>query len=271
MRSALGASRQRIVTQLFVEALLLAGVAAAAGIGLVSIAFTYLEAALRQFVGVMPFWMTFRLSTEGVIYVVALTLAAAAIVGAVPAIKATGRRVQAGCRVVGGERGADADGPAVDAAIVVQVALTVAMLPAAIFHAWESLRFRTGDRGFATKDFLSTQLSSIAHPMSAPPPGPTSLRRAYALRQAELEQRLEAEPRYQLSRTRWRTPAKSSRPCSRSKACRRQSTLSTTTSSKGANTAIGAIQPCRARFLRRPSTCRCNGPRLCSRAIAASS
>ena len=117
VRSALGASRQRIVAQLFVEALLLAGVAAAAGIGLVSIAFTYLEAALRQFVGVMPFWMTFRLSTEGVIYVVALTLAAAAIVGVVPAIKATGRRVQArAARVVGGERGTDADGPAVDAA-----------------------------------------------------------------------------------------------------------------------------------------------------------
>ena len=64
-----------------------------------SIALPLLDAALFTVVGgALPFWMKFRLSTDGVIYVVGLTLLAAAIVGVVPALKATGAACTSGCR-----------------------------------------------------------------------------------------------------------------------------------------------------------------------------
>jgi putative ABC transport system permease protein len=195
IRSALGASRRRIVAQLFVEALLLAGVAAAMGVGLLSVAFEQLDAALRRFID-LPFWMSFQLSTEGAIYVVALTLLAAAIVGIVPALKATGRRVQAGSQGIAAGAGSRMQmGRLWTLLIVAQVGLTVALLPASMYHAWQTLRHRTGDRGFASRQFLSTQLV-IDRPADQPQPATSDdeLRRVYASRQVELERLLESEP-----------------------------------------------------------------------------
>ena len=51
--------------------------------------------------------------------------------------------------------------------IVAQVALTVAVLPAAMFHAWNGLRFRTGDAGFAASEFLSASLIARSHYLRA--------------------------------------------------------------------------------------------------------
>ena len=118
VRGALGASRFRIVAQLFVEALTLAGVAAAIGLFIVMIAMPQLEAGFLGIVGGrLPFWMQFRLKADGVIYVVGLTLLAAAIVGVLPAIKATGKNVHTRSPgAVAGQRLADADGTPVDAA-----------------------------------------------------------------------------------------------------------------------------------------------------------
>jgi ABC-type antimicrobial peptide transport system permease subunit len=93
VRGALGASRRRIVAQLFVEALMLAGVSAAIGIGLTAVGLRQLEGALRPLVGSWPFWFSLELQTSTVIYVVGLTLLEAAVVGVAPALKATGRQV----------------------------------------------------------------------------------------------------------------------------------------------------------------------------------
>ena len=57
VRAALGASRRRIVAQLFAEALMLAGVAAAIGIGLLSVALRLLDRTFPSFGGELPFWI----------------------------------------------------------------------------------------------------------------------------------------------------------------------------------------------------------------------
>ena len=117
VRGALGASRLRIVAQLFVEALTLAGVAAAIGLFAVLIAMPQLEAAFLAIVGGrLPFWMEFRLKADGVIYVVGAD--AARRRHRRRAAGAQGHREERAQRPPGAvarQRLADADGTAVDA------------------------------------------------------------------------------------------------------------------------------------------------------------
>ena len=160
VRGALGASRRRIVAQLFVEAMMLSGIAAVAGVGLATVALRQLNGSMLIVAGrVLPFWMSLGLSMDDVIYVTTLAVVSASIIGIIPAVKATSARVHirlqtlspgSGSRMVMGKVWA--------ALIVAQVALTVMVLPASMFHAWTALRFRTGDPGYAAREFLTAQL-----------------------------------------------------------------------------------------------------------------
>jgi predicted permease len=196
VRSALGASRRRIVLQLFIEALVLAGVAASVGVGLIAAGLTQLDAALLQLAGRLPFWMHFRLSVEGMLYVVVLTLLAGGLVGVVPALKATGRGVQSRLQGLSAGSGSRMQmGWLWTLLIVAQVAFSVAILPAAIFHAWNSLRFRTGPTGYAAQELLTARVG-LDGPGSVRPADPWARDREAILgsRSAELERRLEADP-----------------------------------------------------------------------------
>jgi predicted permease len=160
VRTALGASRARIVSQLFLEALVLAGAAAVVGLGVVAAGLRELDAAIVQLAGPMPFWMEFKLSPEAVIYVVGLTILSAAIVGIVPAIKATGRRVHRPLQSLPAGSGSRMQmGRLWTMLIVGQVAVAVALLPATVFHTWNSLRPRSGDRGFASQEFITARVA----------------------------------------------------------------------------------------------------------------
>jgi predicted permease len=195
VRGALGASRFRIVAQLFVEALTLAGVAAAIGLFVVMIAMPQLEAAFLGIVGGrLPFWMEFRLKADGVIYVVGLALLAAAIVGVLPALKATGKNVHMGLQSLSPGSGSRMQmGRLWTLLIVAQVALTVALMPAAMFYTWDGLRLRTGDNGFASREFVSATLAMdrTSEPPSAA--GDEAFASRYGVAHSELDERLRAE------------------------------------------------------------------------------
>ncbi len=159
VRSALGASRRRIVGQLFMEALVLAMAAAAAGLVLLTVAFQELDTALSQFAGQLPFWLTFGISSSAVVYALALMILAAAIVGVVPALKVTGRRMQVRLQTLSSGAGAGMQlGKTWTVLIVAQVAFAVALLPAAIFNAWDTIRVGLADPGGAAREFLTAQL-----------------------------------------------------------------------------------------------------------------
>jgi putative ABC transport system permease protein len=161
VRNALGAGRNRLVAQLFVEALLLASVAAAAGIGLAAVSLEMLSAALLQINGGngLPFWMSLKLPPAGVFYIVALTVLAAAIIGVVPGLKATSRHVQAGLQTLSPGGGARMQmGRLWTMLIVAQVTLTTALLPMAIFLTW-TLAGTRAEPGFASGEFLTAQLT----------------------------------------------------------------------------------------------------------------
>jgi putative ABC transport system permease protein len=196
VRGALGASRHRIVAQLFVEALTLSGVAAVIGLSFITIALPLIESQTRSITGGrLPFWMHFQIAADDLTYLVGLTFLSAAIVGILPALKATGKNVQARLQTLSSGGGSRMQmGPVWTLLIVAQVALTVAVLPAAMFFTWESLRLRPTSMGFASSEFLSATLSLA--PLSEPQSDreKTALAIQFAAQHAELEEALRAEP-----------------------------------------------------------------------------
>ena len=184
VRTALGAGRGRIVAQLFLEALVLSAVAAAAGIAIAELALRQAAGATLAIASQLPFWISFHLSPQSVLYAGALSVLAAAIVGVAPALQATRRDVQSGLRVIGAGGSGMRLGTTWTLLIVAQVACAVALLPAAVSGAWWSMASGFADPGFRAEEFLSAQLgmdgASAAH---------------FAGRQEELTRRLEAEPR----------------------------------------------------------------------------
>jgi len=143
VRTALGASRGRVVSQLFVEALVPSVVAAAVGLAILQVALTMLRAAMQHEAdgaGRMPALLDFRLSPAVILYVTLLAVLAAVIAGVLPALKATGARVQRGLQQFSA-RGAGVQlGPTWTALIVLQVAVAVAALPAALYNGAEFFR-----------------------------------------------------------------------------------------------------------------------------------
>ena len=195
VRGALGASRRRIVAQLLVEALTLAGVAAAIGVVIVAIAMPQLEAASVAVAGGrIPFWMSFRLNTGSVATIVALTLLSAAIVGVLPALKATGRDVHMRLQTLSPGSGSRMQmGRLWTLLIVGQVGFTVALLPAAMIHTWDALRLRTGDAGFASREFVTVTLTMEGTPPPTPA-GAAAFASRYGAAHREVAERLRQEP-----------------------------------------------------------------------------
>jgi predicted permease len=199
VRNALGASRRRIVTQLFAEALVLAAVAAVAALALVGFAFRQLNSLMAQIGSVsaeFPIWYKFSVSPSAVVYLLGLTVLAAAVVGVIPALQATGSRVYSGLRKVGGGTGIQL-GRTWTVLIVAQVAITVAALPLAAGIAWSASRLGMSGPGFAAEEFLTARLvmghDSPEHAVDVAEQQREHRARFEALWDL-LESRLEAEP-----------------------------------------------------------------------------
>ncbi|HEY0153593.1 MAG TPA: ABC transporter permease, partial [Longimicrobium sp.] len=103
VRSALGASRARIVTQLFAEMLLLAGGASLVGLAISQVGLRLVDRLMYNDLGTgTPFWTDYSVSPLTVAWVVLLAIFTAAVAGVVPALTATGRRLQDSLRRVSG-------------------------------------------------------------------------------------------------------------------------------------------------------------------------
>jgi putative ABC transport system permease protein len=136
VRTALGASRARVVLQLFVEALVPSLIAAVVGLAIAWVGIgRLLDAVGSEGDGAsrLLVLMDFSLTPAVILYVTGLALLAAVIAGVIPALKATGKRVQAGLQYFGTRANGAQLGPMWTAMIVVQVAVAVALLPLALY------------------------------------------------------------------------------------------------------------------------------------------
>ena len=134
VRTALGASRTRIVSQLFVEALALAICSSIAGLGIGYLGVKLGAGIMETEMGGSPFWLSYRLDPWIVLYTIAIAVFTAIIVGVIPALQATGKRLEVNLRSLGGS--APRLGKTWTALITAQVALAVAVLPATVNYAW---------------------------------------------------------------------------------------------------------------------------------------
>ncbi|MGE3490107.1 MAG: ABC transporter permease, partial [Vicinamibacterales bacterium] len=158
VRSALGASRARIVTQMFAEALVLGGVAALVGVTAAGWTLrTWGVSFLETNMGRLPFWFDLSLSPRAFAVAILLTVGGAAVAGIVPALKITRGMGQRLKQTTAGGGGLQFGG-VWTVVIVAQVAATV-MFPALVYLEQALLRgIKDFDPGFAAEQYLAVQI-----------------------------------------------------------------------------------------------------------------
>lgn len=168
VRSALGASRSRIVGQLFAEALVLGGLGALVGLAATGFGLRWALGTLTAQFGRLPFWFSDALSPSTVLYAVALTVAGAAFAGVLPALKVT-RGLGDRIRQLGPGGGGLRFGSVWTVVIVTQVAAAVALPATAFLLHLSKERIRNLEVGFAPETYLAARLEMDR----APPPDAT--------------------------------------------------------------------------------------------------
>ncbi len=155
VRSALGASRRRIIGQLFAEALVLSTLATLVGLVAARVALRFGVAKFAES-GALPFWIDASLSWRTLLYAAVLTVIAAAMIGFLPALRAT--RVNVNDALRGAGRAGPRFGGFWTFVIVAQVAITVLFLPLVAGGVLESNRFNQRAEGIGADRYLAAGL-----------------------------------------------------------------------------------------------------------------
>jgi putative ABC transport system permease protein len=196
VRTALGASRARILAQIFTECLVLAVLAAGAGLLIIELLPRVLPARVMRLV---PWWMDFGVTPTTVARALSLAVVSAAAAGVLPALRLTGRAVQRNIQRARAQRSGVRFGGVTTALVVADVAIAIAIVGSAMAvsnylrDAWNG---QDEAVGFAAEHYLVARLR-IPWPGAAEAPG-TSDRDRFAARLADVQrrlvERLEAEP-----------------------------------------------------------------------------
>lgn len=200
VRSALGASRRRIVMQMFAEALVLGGIAAVVGLAAagwgVRWGLDLMRGVLTDGSGNFPFWVDGKLSPLTVAYTVLLTLLAAAIAGVLPGLRITrnlGTRLK---HTTAGSRSTHFGG-LWTAVIVLQLAVTMGFPVVTFILSRDDVRPEAEDKQlpFPIDQYLSVRLEMERTPTE---PGADTSAAAFQARYLaaaqQLETRLASEP-----------------------------------------------------------------------------
>ena len=187
VRSALGASRGRIIGQLFVEALVLASVAAAVGLIAADRAVTW---GIEN-IGDAPFWLTPGLELTTIVYAGGLAVVCAAMLSFLPALKVTRARVQPHLANLGTGGATLRFGRVWTGAMIAQVALTAIGIPIAMETASQVMRKLNIRAAFPSREYLAARID-LDQPFEEEATPAFEARRAQTF--AALERRIAQEP-----------------------------------------------------------------------------
>jgi predicted permease len=191
LRSAIGASRGRIVGQLFIEALVLACLAAVIGLFAADRTLRWAIQSVNDGVGGAPFWMSGGLTWRTVVYVSGLAVVGAALLSFLPALRATRVRVQSTLANAGSGGATLRFGRVWTGAMLAQVALTAIGIPIAMEGANQAIRKLSLRAGFPSHEYLVARID-VEQPFGdeATPASVVQRERTFAA----LERRLALEP-----------------------------------------------------------------------------
>ncbi|MEQ9400124.1 MAG: ABC transporter permease [Longimicrobiales bacterium] len=196
VRTALGASRARIAVQVFTECLVLAVLAAGAGLALMALTLRLLWAAVpARLAAALPYWIDWSIDGRTVVMALVLAVASAALAGVVPALRVTGSSVQATLQRTRTRRAGNRFGGVSGVLIVLDVAVAVAAVGFAA-TAYGQARGVDGSLetiGIPSEQFLAATLRTDA-PTDAPADAEANRART-ALVHEEILRRLRADPR----------------------------------------------------------------------------
>jgi putative ABC transport system permease protein len=197
VRHALGASRARVVAQIVTEGLVLTLAAAVLGLVVAQTTVRYaLDRATLITGDSLPFWVDLKLEPVTIVYAVLLALVAAALIGLLPALKATGASVQRGLQGITSTGGTMKFGGVWSFIVGTQVACTLLFVPAAVGIYTNSRQEQSTWAAFPTERYLTFRLrmdnEALAGERGLPDDGQIGARRARAYE--ELAGRLREEP-----------------------------------------------------------------------------
>ncbi|HET7189383.1 MAG TPA: FtsX-like permease family protein, partial [Gemmatimonadaceae bacterium] len=185
VRHALGASRARVIVQIVTEALVLALAAAVLGLVVAQTTVRYAWARASLITGGdLPFWVDLTLEPATIAYALLLALVAAALIGLLPALKATRASVARGLQGITSTGGTMKFGGIWSFIIGAQVAFTLLFVPAAVGIFTNTLQEQTTSAAFPTERYLTFRLSmdneALAGEDGVPDDGQIAARRGLA-------------------------------------------------------------------------------------------
>ena len=154
IRSALGASRARVIRQLLLEAVLLGTIGGAIGLVSAKIGVDRFAVAMADIQ--KPYWINWEVDTTVVVFSIGVTLLAAILAGTLPALRASGRGV--GAILQDESRGTSLRMGRLSSVLVIgEVAISVALLITAGLMIKSVIRVNQIDLGFRTEGMLTAR------------------------------------------------------------------------------------------------------------------
>jgi predicted permease len=155
IRTALGASRGRIVSQIFVETLLLAVIAAGVGVLVFNWALNHVNLAGLAGQSALPYWLSLGLTRATALSALAFAAVSATVAGVMPAIVITGRGISQNIR--GGSR--VRFGRLTGALVVADIAVSVAAVGMAFAVSGHATDLKAANRatGIPASEYLAVE------------------------------------------------------------------------------------------------------------------
>jgi predicted permease len=156
IRSALGAGRWRIVAQFLSETFTLAAVGAGLGLGIAWVGIRLFDNAVAR--SEPPYWMTFELDGAVLLFAIALTAVAAVMAGILPALKASGARVNEILKDESRGTSSLRIGKLSKSLVVAEIALSCGLLVAAGLMIKSVVNLGNIDFGFDTENVMTARV-----------------------------------------------------------------------------------------------------------------